>query len=51
VLYCCRDFNRLEQLFPEINQQSQEFSDLPEVIQAIQQLWNQGWQELKKLIA
>ena len=48
VLHCCRDFTGLERLAPEIKQQSQEFADLPEVMQAMQQLWNQRWQELKK---
>jgi hypothetical protein len=51
VLYCCRDFTGLERLAPEIRQQSQEFADLPEVMQAMQQLWNQRWQELKDVIA
>ena len=51
VLYCCRDFTGLERLAPEIRQQSQEFADLPEVMQAMQQLWNQRWQELKDAIA
>ena len=51
VLYCCRDFTGLERLAPEIRQQSQEFADLPEVMQAMQQLWNQRWHELKDAIA
>jgi len=51
VLRCCRDCIALERLAPEINQQSQEFSDLPEVIQGMQQLWNERWQELEKAIA
>lgn len=51
VLYCCRDFSGLERLFPEVQQQSQEFADLPEVIQAMQQLWDKRWQELQKVIA
>ncbi|HAJ64101.1 MAG TPA: hypothetical protein DCP31_36710 [Cyanobacteria bacterium UBA8543] len=51
VLRCCRDCIALERLAPEINQQSQEFSDLPEVMQAIQQQWNERWQELEDAIA
>jgi hypothetical protein len=51
VLHCCRDFTGLQRLAPEIRQQSQEFADLPEVMQAMQQLWNDRWQELKKAIA
>jgi hypothetical protein len=51
VLRCCRDCNALERLAPEINQQSQEFADLPEVMQAMQQLWNERWQELSQAIA
>ncbi|MBE9129737.1 MULTISPECIES: hypothetical protein [unclassified Coleofasciculus] len=51
VLYCCRDCNGLQGLAPEINQQSQEFADLPEVMQAMKQLWNQRWQDLTEAIA
>lgn len=51
VLHCCRDCTALERLALEINQQSQEFSDLPEVMQAMQQLWNERWQELEEAIA
>jgi fructoselysine-6-P-deglycase FrlB-like protein len=51
VLRCCRDCTGLERLAPEINQQSQEFADLPDVIQAMQQLWKQRWQELEEAIA
>ncbi len=51
VLRCCRDCTRLERLAPEINQQIQEFADLPDVMQAIQQLWKQRWQELEEVIA
>src|SRR4028118_1638582 len=47
VLRCCRDCTRLERLAPEINQQSQEFADLPDVIQAMQQLWKERWPELR----
>jgi hypothetical protein len=51
ILHCCRDCTALERLAPEINQQSQEFADLPEVMQAMQQLWNDRWQELEEAIA
>jgi hypothetical protein len=51
VLYCCRDCNGLKRLAPEIQRQSQEFADLPEVMDAIQQLWSDRWQELSEAIA
>ncbi|HEY9709837.1 MAG TPA: hypothetical protein V6D48_16650 [Oculatellaceae cyanobacterium] len=51
VLRCCRDCIALERLAPEINQQSQEFADLPEVMQAMQQQWKERWQELEEAIA
>jgi hypothetical protein len=51
VLHCCRDCKGLQRLALEIQQQSQEFADLPEVMQAMQQLWNQRWQELTEAIA
>ncbi|HEY9602223.1 MAG TPA: hypothetical protein V6C85_11470 [Allocoleopsis sp.] len=51
VLYCCRDCNGLKRLAPEIQRQSQEFADLPEVMAAIQQLWSDRWQELSEAIA
>ncbi|EDX70854.1 hypothetical protein MC7420_143, partial [Coleofasciculus chthonoplastes PCC 7420] len=44
-------FNRLQGLAGEINQQSQEFQDLPEIIQKMQQLWHQRWQDLSSAIA
>ena len=48
VLRCCLDFTGLQQLAPEIKHQSREFADLPEVMQAMQQLWHQRWQELRE---
>ncbi len=48
VLNCCRDFTGIQQLSPEIKHQSQDFVDLPEVVQAIQQLVKQRWQEIQK---
>lgn len=48
VLHCCRDFRGLQQLTPEIKHQSQDFADLPEVVQAMQQLVKQRWQELRE---
>jgi hypothetical protein len=51
VLRCCRDCSALERLAPEINQQGEEFVDLPEVMQAMQQLWHQRWRELSEAIA
>jgi hypothetical protein len=51
VLRGCRDCTALERLAPEINQQSQEFADLPEVMQAMQQQWKERWQELEEAIA
>ena len=51
VLHCCRDCRGLKRLAPEIQRQSQEFADLPEVMQAMQQLWSERWQELSEAIA
>jgi hypothetical protein len=51
VLRGCRDRTALERLSPEINQQSQEFADLPEVMQAVQQQLKERWQELTDAIA
>lgn len=51
VLCHCRDDKSLSLLAPEIKRQSQEFADLPEVMQAIQQLWHQRWQELSQASA
>jgi hypothetical protein len=51
VLRRCRDCTGLERLAPEINQQSQEFADLPEVMQAMEQQWQERWQELSEAIA
>lgn len=51
VLHCCRDCTGLKRLAPEIQRQSQEFADLPEVMQAMQQLWSDRWQELSEAIA
>lgn len=51
VMCCCRDCSGLERLASEIQRQSQEFADLPEVIEAIAQLWHQRWQELSKATA
>ena len=48
VLHCCQDFTGLQQLAPEIKHQSQEFADLPDITQAVQQLVKQRWQELKE---
>ena len=49
VLSCCRDFIGIQQLAPQIQHQSQDFVDLPEVVQAMQQLVQQRWQEIRKL--
>jgi superfamily I DNA/RNA helicase len=51
VLRRCRDCKGLERLAPEINQQIEEFADLPEVVQAMQQQWQERWQELSEAIA
>ncbi|HEY9635758.1 MAG TPA: hypothetical protein V6D14_20300 [Coleofasciculaceae cyanobacterium] len=51
VLRCCIDCTGLKRLAPEIQRQSQEFADLPEVMQAMQQLWSDRWQELSEAIA
>jgi hypothetical protein len=48
VLHCCCDFTGLQQLAPEIKHQSQDFADLPEMVQAMQQLVSKRWQELRE---
>ncbi len=48
VLSCCRDVVGIQQLAPQIQHQSQDFVDLPEVVQAMQQLVQQRWQEIRK---
>ena len=49
ILRHCLDCTSLEGLAPEIKRQSQEFVDLPDVMQAMQQLWHQRWQELTQV--
>jgi len=49
VLSCCRDVTGIQQLAPQIQHQSQDFVDLPDVVQAMQQLVQQRWQEIRKL--
>ncbi|MCP2730650.1 hypothetical protein [Limnofasciculus baicalensis] len=51
ILLFCRDCTALEGLAAEINRQSQEFADLPEVMAAMQQLWQERWQNLSAAIA
>jgi hypothetical protein len=51
VLRCCIDCTGLKRLAPEIQRQSQEFADLPEVMQAMQQLWQERWHEFSEAIA
>lgn len=51
ILRHCLDCTSLERLAPEIKRQSQDFADLPDVIQAMQQLWHQRWQELTQATA
>ncbi|MGC1395548.1 MAG: hypothetical protein WA828_14795 [Coleofasciculaceae cyanobacterium] len=46
ILDCCRNFTGLQSLALEIKQQSQDFADLPEVMQTMQQLWEQRSSEL-----
>ncbi|MGB5960167.1 MAG: hypothetical protein WBG73_05865 [Coleofasciculaceae cyanobacterium] len=50
VLNCCRDMVGIQRLEPEIKHQSQDFVDLPEVVQAMQQLVQQRWQEIGKVV-
>lgn len=51
VLWYCPDCTGLERVAPEIKRQGQEFADLPDVIQTLQELWHQRWQELSKASA
>ncbi len=48
VLHCCRGCTGIQQLAPEIKHQSHDFADLPEMVQAMQQLVSQRWQELRE---
>ena len=48
VLNCCRNLTGLQKLAPEIQYQSQDFGDLPDIVTAMQQLVSQRWQELQK---
>ncbi|HAO10808.1 MAG TPA: hypothetical protein DCQ51_06465 [Planktothrix sp. UBA8407] len=50
VLHYCNSFDGLERFAPELQQQSQEFADLPEGETAMQ-LWHQRWQELTQATA
>jgi len=43
-------FDALERLAPELQRQSQEFTDLPEAETAME-LWHQRWQELTQATA
>ena len=42
----CQSVNSLQYLYPEMEKQSQEFADLPKVIEALLQSFQQRWQEL-----
>lgn len=46
ILNCCRNCTGLQSLAAEIKEQSQQFADLPEVMEAMQQLWEQRSSEL-----
>ncbi|MGQ4649637.1 hypothetical protein [Lyngbya aestuarii] len=48
VLRFCRDCASLNLLAPEIEVQSQQFLDLPEVMQEMRQLLHQRWVELSR---
>lgn len=51
ILQSCQDCTGLKHLAPEIQRQSQEFTDLPELMEALQQLWSDRWRELSQAIA
>ena len=51
ILHSCQDSIRLKRLAPELQRQSQEFADLPDVMEAMQQLWRDRWLELHEAIA
>ena len=46
VIANCRTTLLLENLYPNIEDQSQKFADLPEIIEQLQNLYRQRWQEL-----
>ncbi|HEY9667457.1 MAG TPA: hypothetical protein V6C91_11680 [Coleofasciculaceae cyanobacterium] len=51
ILHSCQDSIGLKRLAPELQRQSQEFADLPDVMEAMQQLWRDRWVELHEAIA
>ncbi|MGB7442764.1 MAG: hypothetical protein WA919_17000 [Coleofasciculaceae cyanobacterium] len=48
VLSFCQDCQAINQLAGEIERQSQQFNDLPQIIRAIRQILHQRWQELMR---
>jgi hypothetical protein len=48
ILRCCHDCTGLKHLAPEIQRQSQEFTDLLDVTEAMQRLWSDRWKELSE---
>jgi len=48
ILKHCQDLKALLRLAPEMRQQTEQFEDLPEVVQGMQDVWKQRWQELSQ---
>ena len=48
VIANCRTTSLLENLYPNIKDQSQQFADLPEIIEQLQNLYRQRWRELAR---
>ena len=44
----CQTINSLQYLYPEMEKQSKEFTDLPKVIEELLQTFQQRWRELSK---
>ncbi|MCP2728840.1 hypothetical protein [Limnofasciculus baicalensis] len=51
VLQCCSESISLEELAPEIKRQAEAFADLPDILQGIDAVWQQRWQELNQASA
>ncbi|MFB8789376.1 MAG: hypothetical protein U7123_11120 [Potamolinea sp.] len=48
ILKHCQDLKALLRLAPEMRQQTEQFEDLPEVVQGMHDVWKQRWQELSQ---
>lgn len=51
IIKFSKNLQSLMRLAPELRQQGEEFADLPEVKQAMQDCWKERWEELKRVSA